>query len=210
MFFSSFWHHRPADAWTVPVTGSLCGRSFQIFYSVLRSSRHHTTSVAVIGPGRRVPKSYCSCCSSCCWNQFSRVQKSLRSRADIQLVAVQQVDVVKLHVAVDKKSHLSTSCTCLDACATKSRQFINIHWSRVTAVWSNGVADMCTRRLEWPDGRTELLIDMLEKNECLWKTTSKSNVNRNMRQKALTDTSTDSRLVGIGHYHSSWRTLTPR
>ena len=31
----------------------------------------------IFGPGRRVPKSHSSC-SSCCWNQFSRVQKSLR------------------------------------------------------------------------------------------------------------------------------------
>jgi len=32
----------------------------------------------LFGPGRWVPKSHSSCSSSCCWYQFSRVQKSLR------------------------------------------------------------------------------------------------------------------------------------
>ena len=89
---------------------------------------------------------------------------------------------------------LSTKhCTCRHVAhvwtpVDKSRQFINIRWSRVTAVWSyDGGPVRLYRRLEWPDWQIQ--IDLLQKNECLWKTPSKSYSDRNMRQKALSEMS---------------------
>ena len=62
---------------------------------------------------------------------------------------------------------------CLDALSTNCRQFINIHQPRDSQQRElKMAADVCNRRVEWPDAQIELLVELLEKNECLWKTTA--------------------------------------
>jgi len=109
--------------------------------------------------------------------------------------------VDKLH----KVEHVQLFATCcadcrqvarLDAC----RQHVNknslIFTDHVSLQSEVQEADVCTRRLELPDSQIETLIDLLQKNDCLWKTTSTSYSDRNMRQKAPSEMSTQLEIPG--------------
>jgi len=49
-----------------------------LYVSKVRSI-HYSVSYCIFGPGMRVPKSHCSCSSSCCCYQFSKGPKILKA-----------------------------------------------------------------------------------------------------------------------------------
>jgi len=60
----------------------------------------------IFGPGRRVPKSHCSCCCSCCWNQFSKGPKIPQCFLDTQRSATKlcvriRADIAHIYAASD-------------------------------------------------------------------------------------------------------------